>query len=186
MVVMELGGGGAEPVTVAEAKAWCRIERDDEDELIAALVTAARETVERETRTVLAKRAFRIALDGVPADRTIWVPRTPIGAVTAVTSYGADGAPTSFPTASARPDRLCGADVLRLSEAVAAAAANGIEVEFTAGFEPGNVPEACRLAVKQIVAASYELRGAVAPDMQPGVFPRAARELVAPFRELRL
>ncbi|KAB0679951.1 head-tail connector protein [Aureimonas leprariae] len=186
MVVVELGGGGAEPVSVAEAKAWCRIERSDEDDLIAALVTAAREMVERETRAVLVKRGFRIALEAVPADRRVRLPRTPLGAVTMITAYGADGTSRNFMPAGATPDRASGEDVVVLADDVVAAAANGVEVEFIAGFDAGSVPEALKLAVKEIVAASYEMRGAVAADMQPGFIPKAVRDLLAPFRERRL
>lgn len=182
MIVSELGGGGAEPVSVADAKVFCRIERSDEDDLIAALIEAARQALERETRAVLVRRNFRIALDVLPADRMILVPRTPLVAVTAVTAFGADGTSTVLPAADAAA-RLRGADVLRLSEAAAAAAAKGIEIEFTAGLDATSVPEAYRLAIKRIVAANYDARGT---DAGAGVVPKAARDLVALFRELRI
>lgn len=186
MVVVDLGGGGAEPVSVVEAKAWCRIERSDEDGSIAALVTAARETVERETRTVLVKRKFRVVLDGLPVDRVVRLPSTPLGAVTAIVGYDVDGTPMSLSVADAALAGPPGTNALTLSEKAVGAASNGIEIEFTAGFEAGMVPAALKLAVKQIVAASYEMRGAVAADMQPGLIPKAARDLIAPFRRRSL
>ncbi|MEF2551763.1 head-tail connector protein [Aurantimonas sp. A2-1-M11] len=73
MTIIDLGLGDAgEPASVAEAeaeaKAWARIDRDDEDGLIGGLIRAARETIEALTGLVLVQRAFRLALDPVPAD----------------------------------------------------------------------------------------------------------------------
>lgn len=185
MTLIELGGMGAEPVSVAEAKAWCRIERNDEDALVGTLVKAAREAIERETRLILARRSFRVALDTVPTDRRIAMPRRPLVAVTAVTAYGPDGSARSFSSGSATIDRFL-ETAARVSEEVAAAAVNGLEIEFTAGFDAASVPEALKLATKQIVSATYEIRGAVSADLQPGVMPAAARDLISAYREIRL
>ncbi len=42
-----------EPVTLAEAKAYLRVEHGDDDDVIAALIAAARSHVEAQTRRVL-------------------------------------------------------------------------------------------------------------------------------------
>ena len=44
---------GEEPVTLAEAKAWCRIDAADEDALLSALIAAARLQVESLTGRAL-------------------------------------------------------------------------------------------------------------------------------------
>ena len=73
MTIIDLGAlDGAElvePVSLSEAKAWARIERDDEDALIAGLIRAARQAVEAMTGLVLAQRGFRLALDPGAAGR---------------------------------------------------------------------------------------------------------------------
>ncbi|MEC5324616.1 head-tail connector protein [Aurantimonas sp. A3-2-R12] len=121
MTMIDLGGG-VEPMTAADIKIWARIDRADEDGLIANLIRAARETIE----------------------------------------------------------------AIRLSPAVRMAAANGVEVEFEAGFAVGMVPENLLLALRTIVAASYELRAAVDPSQQPAVLPPLARSLLAPYRRVRI
>lgn len=161
MTLIDLGGIAAEPVTLAEAKAWCRIERDDEDGLIARLVTAARETVERETRLVLVRRGFRLVLDPVPADGWIEITRHPLHQVTSVTAYDGAGVPTEFGPDASVIERALGIEAIRVSQAVVRAAVNGAEIEFTAGFLPGDVPQNLILAMQRIIAAAYERKSVV-------------------------
>jgi hypothetical protein len=71
-----------EPVTLAQAKAWLKVETDDEDALIAALIPAARARAEWHTG-----RAF------VTQGWTLWLDR--VGdCVESVTLYAADDAAT--------------------------------------------------------------------------------------------
>ena len=186
MTLIDLGGIAAEPVTLAEAKAWCRIERDDEDGLIARLVTAARETVERETRLVLVRRGFRLSLDPVPADGWIEIIRHPLQEVTSVVAYDGAGVPTEFGADASVIERALGIEAIRVSQAVVRAAVNGAEIEFTAGFASGTVPQNLLLAMQRILATAYELRGAVSAGLQPAIVPEAARALIAPYRRVRL
>ncbi|GGD93787.1 hypothetical protein GCM10011390_10650 [Aureimonas endophytica] len=185
MVLIELGNAGPEPVALAEAKTWCRIERDDEDVLIAALIGAARETVERETGLALRRRDLRIAIGDLPPDGRVALPRRPVATVLGLTAYGADGLPRAFAAANAVLERFGAGETVRLTEIVLAAA-NGLEIDVTAGFAPADVPEALKLAIKRMVAVSYETRAALAPEMQPALIPPAARAAIAAFREVRL
>lgn len=186
MTLIDLGPIAAEPVSVAEAKAWCRIERSDEDGLLAGLVKAARETIEADTRLMLVQRSFRLSVDPVPADGWIQVILHPLVAVTTVTAFNAEGTPTSFGPGEAVIERALGIEAIRVSRRVRDAAANGAEIEFSAGFAAPDVPENLKLALKRIVSASYELRAAVPLEQQPGIVPPLARALIAPFRQVRL
>lgn len=186
MTLIDLGPVAAEPVSVAEVKAWCRIERDDEDALLAGLVKAARETVEADTRLMLVRRGFRLSADPVPGDGWIEIPRSPLVAVTALVAYDVAGTPVSFPATDAVIERALGIEAIRVSPRVRTAGANGVEIEFSAGFAVGEVPETLKLALKRIVAAAYELRAAVPLEHQPGIVPPLARALIAPYRRARL
>ena len=176
----------AEPLALAEAKAWARIERDDEDGLIAGLIAAGREAIERETGLALIARSFRLTLDPVPRGGWVEATRRPLVAVAGVTAYDASGNPATFTAAEAIAERPRGADFFRLSNAVIDAAANGVEIEFTAGFAEGECPADLLLALKTIVAASYEARALVEPGMQPALRPALAERLLAPFRQVRI
>ncbi|SJZ65325.1 head-tail connector protein [Consotaella salsifontis] len=186
MTIIDLSPGLDGPLTLAEIKSWCRIDRDDEDELLSCLARAARETVEAMTGSVLARRTFRLCLDALPTDGWIEVKRRPLAAVTAVTAYDAKGRAIAFEPADAVIERELGIEAIRLSPAVRAAAVNGAEVEFEAGYEEGVAPDGLRLALLKIVAASYEVRGAVAAEMQPALIPPSARALIDAARPARL
>ena len=56
-----------EPVTVAEAKAHARIDIDDDDAMVAALITAARQWVEDTTGRCLITQQWKLTLDNWPA-----------------------------------------------------------------------------------------------------------------------
>src|SRR3954453_18732577 len=57
-----------EPRSVTEAKAFLRVEHDDDDAVIAALIAAARGHVEALSRRALLVQRWRVVLDAWPAD----------------------------------------------------------------------------------------------------------------------
>ena len=178
MILIELTKPAAEPITVPEAKAWARIERDDEDASIARLVSAARETVEQRTGLVLGGRTFRLVLDAVPADGLVAIARRPLTKVTGVRRYDGDGRET-----------LEAADAVTISAAGLVLApqlrsAHSLEIEFEGGDESAG--EAVRQAMLRIFAASYETRGLVGDALQPALVPAFAAALLAPVRRVAL
>ena len=86
----------AEPLTLAEAKAFLRIEHAADDDLIGALVKAARCAIEAASRRALITQGFRIALDGWPASGRIVSPVSPLRAVTTARIRAAGGAPSEL------------------------------------------------------------------------------------------
>lgn len=81
-----------EPVTLTEAKLWCRVEDDDtsQDAMMLLLIRAARERAEQITAMAFARRTFELRGDAFPEDDgAIWLPYPPIVSVQYVT-YGTD------------------------------------------------------------------------------------------------
>ena len=78
-----IAGPGEEPVTLAEAKAWCRIDASDEDALVTALIAAARLQVESLTGRALVTQSWRLTLD-CPRGRLVVLPVVPVRVATAI------------------------------------------------------------------------------------------------------
>lgn len=171
----------SEPLSLAEAKLFLRVDHDAEDDLISALVVAAREAVEAYARRALITRRVvetkdQWCFDALDAVRLQLAPVATLhevrvsGDVIAAETYALDAAHD--------PPRLrFGAPPPSPAHAVA-----GIEVEYDAGYgaDADDVPEALRQAVRLALAAAYEDRhGDVA-------LPEAARALIGPFRTLHL
>ena len=90
-----LEGPAVEPVLLAEAKAHLRIDGDDEDDLIGALIVAARVAVETEIRRVLIAQSWRAILEEWPADG-VTLPIVPALSVEVVRAIDASGAATEL------------------------------------------------------------------------------------------
>src|SRR5262245_2582826 len=178
----------AEPLSLAEAKTFLRVETADEDPLIAALIAAGRIHVERQTGLALITQSWRLVLDCWPENGRIAVFPAPMKTLTAARIFDFDGEAravdlrpfvldASTSTLSFRPWTL------PMPTRIAA----GIELDVTAGFgdAAADVPEPLRQAVRLFVAHWYENRGAVG-GMQGAPLPSGAATLIAPYRMLTL
>lgn len=178
----------AEPLSLAEAKAFLRVETADEDALITALIAAGRIHVERQSGLALITQSWRLVLDCWPDNGRIAVRPAPLLALTAARVLDFDGearaidlrpfvTDASTSTLSFRPWTL------PMPTRIAA----GIELDVSTGFgdAAGDVPEPLRQAVRLLVAHWYENRGIVAGTQGPPLPPGAAA-LVAPYRILTL
>ncbi|MHB1110844.1 MAG: head-tail connector protein [Devosia sp.] len=185
MISYLLAGPALEPVTLAEAKAFLRVDDGAEDGLIATLITAVRLHIESTTGQALIAQNWRVVLDCWPAERVVRLPVAPLITLTAVTAYAADGALHAIGLAQfqseAAPARLLlprtidGMPVTRERQ--------GIEIDYAAGFgsAAGDVPADLRQALLVLVAFWFEHRD-TASEAVPSGFDR----LVAPYRSVRL
>ena len=180
-----------EPVSLDDAKAHLRLDGDDEDDLVAAAIVAARVHVEAATRRVLIEQSWRVYLDAWPRNRMVTVPVAPLLGVDAVTVYDAAGAPHTVATdayqvdAATVPGRLV---LLPSAPAPVGRAVNGIEIDVTAGYGVSSVavPAPLRQAIMMLVAHWYEQRGAVGHDLAFVTAPLGFEALIAPYRILFL
>ncbi len=91
MSAILLNAPASEPVSLAEAKLYLRVEHDDDDDLIAALIAAARVQVEAQTRRALITQTWRLTRDVWPAGGALPILPVPLREVTAIGVYDADG-----------------------------------------------------------------------------------------------
>lgn len=179
-----------EPLTLAEAKAYLRVETADEDAPIGALIAGARTHVETQTRRALITQSWRLSFDAWPEDGRIRVLPAPLQQLTAARVYDVDGNAQAIDTQ---------AFVLDLAASALAFApwalmqpgriAAGIELDVTVGYgdAAADVPEALRQAIRLLVAHWYENRGVVASgNTQIASLPMSVNALLAPYRMLSL
>ena len=79
-----------EPVTLTEAKLHLRVDHSTDDNLITALITAAREHVEHVTERSLITQTLELVVDAFPAAE-IRLPRPKLISITSVKYDDADG-----------------------------------------------------------------------------------------------
>jgi uncharacterized phiE125 gp8 family phage protein len=179
----------AEPLTLAEAKAWLRVEHDDDDAVIGVLITSARSLVEQETRRALITQGWRIVRDAWPAGGRIEVAPAPVRQVLAARVYDAAGIgqaidATLFTLATGGAPGMLG--FLPGSLPAPGRAIAGIEIDIEVGYgaDASAIPEPLRQAIRLLVAHAYENRGAETAGNAR--MPPTAAALIAPYRVLTL
>jgi uncharacterized phiE125 gp8 family phage protein len=156
-----------EPVTVAEAKAHCRVDTSDDDAYIGTLITAARQWAEEYLNRSLVNTQWTMRLDSFPHE--IELPRPPIassGTVTAVTltyTLGNDSTAT-LSTDAYRVDRNSTPGVVRQLRAGSWPANlddyNAVQVTWWGGYGSAGsaVPAPIRHAMLMLISTWYDRR----------------------------
>jgi uncharacterized phiE125 gp8 family phage protein len=169
-----------EPVTLAEAKAHCRVDASADDALIQGYITTAREWVEDYIDRSLVTQQLVMKLDAFPAE--IELPRPPMiasGTATAVTiTYvtGEAGGTATLSSSEYRVDRDATPGVIRNlyggSWPSHLLDQNSVTVSWWAGYgDAASVPQRVKSAILMCVHELYEKRG-------DGQMPAAAMRLL--------
>ncbi len=155
-----------EPVTLAEAKLWLRIDHSTEDALILELVASARREVERFCGRQLINSTRIWRLDHFPSDGVIRLDRPPLVSVSSITYVDTAGATQTWATdqydvdTDSEPGRITLAFNQSLPSDVRGGAANVVTITYVVGYGAAreNVPETYKVAIKSLVADGYEHR----------------------------
>lgn len=191
MPAILLAGPAVEPITLAEAKQFLRVEHDDDDDIIAALIAGSRIHVETHTRRALITQSWRLTRDVWPADGCLALLPVPVQTLDAVRVYRSDGTTLALDVASFALDRSEAPARLVIVHGAPPAPerrAAGIEIDVTCGYgdDPEDVPEPLRQAIRLLCAHWYENRGIIAASGEVAVLPQSASALIAPYRVLSL
>jgi uncharacterized phiE125 gp8 family phage protein len=177
----------AEPLSLAEAKAYLRVEHDADDAIIAALVAAARGHVEALTRRALLLQSWRVVLDAWPRDGRLSLRIGPLRALLAARTFDAAGIPHAIDVQNFVLDTAANV-IASPCWALPAPGRSiaGIELDIACGFgaTPADVPEPLRQAVRMLLAHWYDNRGVLSPGSAP--LPIGVAALLAPYRERSL
>jgi uncharacterized phiE125 gp8 family phage protein len=174
----------AEPLSLAETKSHLRISHSDDDTYISTLINSARQNVELRYDLCLMAQSWSVFCDRWPEDGIFHLPLYPISSIVDLKIYGDDDIAATIDPAhymldvASRPSRL----VLRRGRSFPQPGrrVNGLEIKIIAGFAA--VPAVIKQALLIIIADFFASRG----DVVGGDLPLAARELLAPYRRVRL
>lgn len=185
-----------DPVSLAEARAHCRITEPDEDGLLAGYLLAARQYVERDTGRVLITqrwcytldRGWPSAWDGACYRTRIVLPITPLQSVVSIQYVDVDGATQTLAANQYRviKERLFGyvEPAFGVSWPAVRDQSDAITVMVDAGYgtNPGDVPEPIRQAMLLMIANWHENREAVITGTIVAEMPLGVEALLFPYR----
>jgi uncharacterized phiE125 gp8 family phage protein len=190
MTAYLLAGPAEEPVSLAEAKAFLKVDDAAEDGLIATLIAAARLHIEGTTARALVAQSWRLVLDAWPVTRQVKLPVAPLIELTAVSAYDTDGDAheielDQFEMDATTPTLLLPALVDGMP---ALRERQGIEIDYVAGYgaDAVDVPADLRQALLGLVAYWFENRDLGAAAGMAGPVPGGFDRLVGGYRRARL
>ena len=132
-----LDGPAVEPVSLAEAKAYLRVEHTADDDTIAALIAGARIHVEAQTHRALITQTWRIARDAWPGNGRIAVVPVPLRALVAARIYKLDGSTQAIDLDGFAVDKISAPAVLAFAAGALPApgrVVGGIEIDIAVGL----------------------------------------------------
>ena len=177
-----------EPVSLAEAKTYLRVDHGDEDSLISSMITAARRFAEDYTRSALIAQQWSLALDKAPAGRFITLPRGPVMSVVSIVTVDDNDISTPFDLGqvvlSLRDGKVHLKDTA--SWPTSTRVTDGITITWQAGYgaSASDVPAPIRQAILQLVAQMYQDRS-VLPAGAVATHPTVSL-LLSPYRQARI
>ena len=156
-----------QPVTLAEAKIQCRVDIDDDNELISDYINAATLRCQLASRRTFISTTYDGYFDSWPCS-PIEFPFTPLQSVTGVYYTDEAEAETTWASTNYLVDLITEPGRLKYKStavipSVILREVNGVRVRFVAGYgdDVTDVPEIYRQAIKMLVGHYYENREAI-------------------------
>ena len=159
-------GPATEPVTLAEAKAHCRVDASDDDALITALIVAVRQRAEGLTGRALITQQWKLTGEAFPSG-ALGLPKPPLVSVQTIKYLDTAGAQQTLSgsaydvTTSELLGTIApkwGTEWPSIRSQIAA-----VEIAYTAGYgAAAAVPQSIKAWMLCYIAAAYDNRSAVA------------------------
>lgn len=163
-----------------EAKAYLRVETDDDDAPLAAIILAAIGHAECYTGLILIRRGMKETITASSQWRRLGA--LPVSSVTSVTGIPAEGVPFILPAANYGVNiDTNGAGYIRVTQP---GSAGRVDVSYQAGLAAdwASLPESLRLGILRLIGHFYAHRDA---SDDPGP-PTAVVALLRPWRRMKL
>lgn len=175
----------SEPITLTEAKNFLRVDGSDEEALINALISAAREMCEQYTRRILVTTTIDEYFDGFPNYKSpqdkdiIYLSRGPVSSITSVKYVDEIGSEATVSSSAYVVDTI--SEPARIASTAGWFATNGIInqviVRYTVGTDVSSIPAPLKQGMLLIISDLYDKR-----DDRVRKMPTASEYLFNPFR----
>lgn len=157
-----------EPVSLANAKAWCEVESDEThwDTVIALIIQAARERAEEITGRAFVEREVEVVLDEFPDDE-VELPIVPVRSVDYIRYLDADGAMQTMSGSPSQWREYLGTDYAMVQPLIGEAwpatrdQKAAVRIGFTCGYAVSGSPvddDARRALIPAVVKQWMQLR----------------------------
>lgn len=150
----------AEPVTVATAKSFLRVDGTDDDTLITSLIKGAREKGEELSRRAFITQTWDLTIDCWPNDFLLKIYRPPLQSITSVKYLDSSNVERTWTDYIADIRNEPGVIIFKSLPSDALLQSGAITVRFAAGYGSAGsaVPERINQAILSLVAYWYEHR----------------------------
>lgn len=182
-----------EPITLEQAKLHVRCEIDEDDALIEALISAARQWVERYTGLTLCETTLEVAFEGYP-DWFIELPKPPAVSIESFRYRDSSGVDTLLATDQYVLDNAVGI-APRVVPAYGITwpgtrwQSSSLRIRYVAGYaragspdERHLIPQPLTSAIKLLLGHLYEHREAVTETRDVTELPLGVQWLCRPYR----
>ena len=179
-----------EPITLTEAKLHLRVDYDEDDALIEALIMAARERAEGHMWRALITQTLNVRLDSWPCHEFLFLPRPRLQSVSSVQYTDDLGATATFASSNYIVSTASEPGVIALKDNAEWPTAtlqviDGISVTYVAGYGvAADVPAIIKQALLLTVGHWYENREDVlaGAGMSGAALPMAAMAIFDMFK----
>lgn len=176
-----------EPVSVAEAKLYCKVQDTADDTLFSTLITSARRMLEKYTMTSFAEKTIHATWVEVPKQNYVELPYGPIISVNHIYRIDEEGTEEELTLNS---DYYVLGDQDAIVKIVSywssgTVLVNSIRCEYTAGYGDTvteTLPAELKLAILKQVATDYELRENIVAGVTT-VLSNESKVLAGPYRK---
>lgn len=177
-----------EPVSLAEAKNFCKVTGSQDESLITILITSARQALEKYTQSSFAAKTIHATWVTPPEDDEYELPYGPHIAVSKVYRIDEEGTETEL---TLNIDYWVFGDqdfVLKINRSWSSNKhLNSVRVEYTAGYGDTNtetLPSVLKEAIMKEVATNYELRENFVVGAGVSELSNDAKRKAAPYRKM--
>lgn len=153
----------SEPLTLADAKLWLKVDSTADNGLITALITSARTWIERHCNIGLLEQTITQVYDGWPVGREFQLGVSPLRSVTGIYYLDGNGNQQTLASAYYKVDNVSQPPRIQLKYSntwpTLYDEINSVSAVYTVGYDSAaTVPEPILTAMKLAIADAYENR----------------------------